>query len=572
MAAEPRPGGVLRLLRAGAAQPPHRRAEPGRRPRAHHVLHPARAGGRRGVGPALGGGTWSTDYNSFWCCQGTGIENNTKLMDSIYFFDGTTLTVNLFTPSVLNWSQRGITVTQTTSYPASDTTTCRSPAALPAPGRCGSASGLGRRGHGQRQRHRSEHRHDGRQLRHPHPVLDLGRHGHRAPAHAGASRAANDNPNVVALTYGPVVLSGNYGNTSLSALPTIMAASVTRTSTTRSPSPPPPMDRRSTSARSTTRTASTTRSTGTPTARPAAATPATAWSTRPAGWSSASRTRPLRTVVWPCSGRTTAPPTMTGRLSLTEPPYGCSTATAARYSASRTCPPPTTPAPCNGPTTAPPTTAGPSPITATVPQAAQRPHRQAARHPQRRHHRGRAGRPGPGQRQSGQPVAVHPQRRPTHPEPGQRLVLGVQNMSTADGGLVIQWADSGTTDHLWTAVVDTNGYFRLRNSNSGKVLGVENAGTANGARAMQLGRHRHGRSPLAPALRLGRLLPHPERQRRPRPRRLRRIHRPGGPDPALGRQRNQRPPLAFRVGRGRPQWSSATPPSGPGSGPATCSR
>jgi uncharacterized protein len=33
---------------------------------------PLKPGGRRGVGPAWGGGTYSTDYNSFWCCQGTG--------------------------------------------------------------------------------------------------------------------------------------------------------------------------------------------------------------------------------------------------------------------------------------------------------------------------------------------------------------------------------------------------------------------------------------------------------------------------------------------------------------------
>ncbi|MET0419852.1 MAG: beta-L-arabinofuranosidase domain-containing protein, partial [Actinoplanes sp.] len=90
-----------------------------------HVTYftPLQPGGRRGVGPAWGGGTWSTDYNSFWCCQGTGIETNTKLMDSIYFYNGTTLTVNLYTPSVLTWSQRGITVTQSTTYPVSDTST-----------------------------------------------------------------------------------------------------------------------------------------------------------------------------------------------------------------------------------------------------------------------------------------------------------------------------------------------------------------------------------------------------------------------------------------------------------------
>jgi DUF1680 family protein len=60
---------------------------------------------------------------TFWCCQGTGLETQTKLADSIYFYHDTTLLVNLFLPSVLTWTQRGITVTQTTSYPVSDTTT-----------------------------------------------------------------------------------------------------------------------------------------------------------------------------------------------------------------------------------------------------------------------------------------------------------------------------------------------------------------------------------------------------------------------------------------------------------------
>ncbi|CAF3491857.1 unnamed protein product [Fusarium graminearum] len=37
-----------------------------------HVTYftPLNPGGRRGVGPAWGGGTWSTDYNSFWCSDG----------------------------------------------------------------------------------------------------------------------------------------------------------------------------------------------------------------------------------------------------------------------------------------------------------------------------------------------------------------------------------------------------------------------------------------------------------------------------------------------------------------------
>ena len=53
-------------------------------------------GHRRGnTGPAWGGGNWSTDYTTFWCCQGTGLETNTKLADSVYFRSGTTLGLGL---------------------------------------------------------------------------------------------------------------------------------------------------------------------------------------------------------------------------------------------------------------------------------------------------------------------------------------------------------------------------------------------------------------------------------------------------------------------------------------------
>jgi DUF1680 family protein len=83
-------------------------------------------GGRRGHGP---GGVirYTDDYNSFWCCQGTGTETNTKLMDSIYWRDekSSTLFVNLFTPSILTWTQRNTTITQTTKFPVTDTTTLR---------------------------------------------------------------------------------------------------------------------------------------------------------------------------------------------------------------------------------------------------------------------------------------------------------------------------------------------------------------------------------------------------------------------------------------------------------------
>ena len=54
VAAEPRPGRLLRLLRAGAAQPHDRPAEPGRRPRARHLLHPAQPRRPARCGPGVG--------------------------------------------------------------------------------------------------------------------------------------------------------------------------------------------------------------------------------------------------------------------------------------------------------------------------------------------------------------------------------------------------------------------------------------------------------------------------------------------------------------------------------------
>lgn len=53
------------------------------------------------------------------CCGGTGMENHTKYQDSIYFrsADESKLFVNLYVPSVLEWSERGVTIEQTTRFP-----------------------------------------------------------------------------------------------------------------------------------------------------------------------------------------------------------------------------------------------------------------------------------------------------------------------------------------------------------------------------------------------------------------------------------------------------------------------
>ncbi|OXM65881.1 hypothetical protein CF165_21080 [Amycolatopsis vastitatis] len=302
-------------------------------------------GGRRGLGPAWGGGTWSTDYNSFWCCQGTGLETQTKLADSIYFYAGTTLIVNLYLPSVLTWTQRGITVTQTTSYPASDTTT------LTVTGNAsgtwamrlripGWTSGATVSVNGVAQNVTTT----------PGSYATLSRSWAsgdtvtvRLPMKV-ALRPANDNANVAAVAYGPVVLAGNYGTTSLSAPPALDQSSITRTS----------------------------------------------------------------------SSALTFSAKANGAAVNLVPFYDAQGFNYAVYW----------------------NTSGSSATTSHL-------------------------------------VNV-----------GSGLLLGVENMSTADGGRALQWTDNGTADHNWEMITDGTAV-RFRNANSGKVLGVLDMSTADNARVLQ---------------------------------------------------------------------------------------
>ena len=66
---------------------------------------------------------FSKPFDNFWCCTGTGMENFTKLNDSIYFNSGTDLYVNLYISSVLDWKEKGLVLTQTANVPVADTVT-----------------------------------------------------------------------------------------------------------------------------------------------------------------------------------------------------------------------------------------------------------------------------------------------------------------------------------------------------------------------------------------------------------------------------------------------------------------
>jgi DUF1680 family protein len=70
-------------------------------------------------------GAWksfSTPEDSFWCCVGTGMENHTKYGDTIYFHDDRSLYVNLFIPSEVTWKEKGLVVRQETRFPDEETT------------------------------------------------------------------------------------------------------------------------------------------------------------------------------------------------------------------------------------------------------------------------------------------------------------------------------------------------------------------------------------------------------------------------------------------------------------------
>ncbi|AVT38402.1 hypothetical protein C6W10_20310 [Plantactinospora sp. BB1] len=454
-----------------------------------HVTYftPLNPGGRRGVGPAWGGGTWSTDYNSFWCCQGTGLETNTKLMDSIYFHNGTTLTVNLFMPSVLTWSQRGITVTQTTSYPVSDTTT------LTVTGSAGGSwtmriripawtSGATVSVNGVAQSIATA----------PGSYATLTRSWAsgdvvtvRLPMRV-ATQPANDNPNVVAVTYGPVVLSGNYGNTTLSALPSLATGSVTRTGS-------------GSLAFTATANGATVNlgpfydahghnytvywsANGQAGGSTASYRLANAASGLVLGIQDMSTADGGRALLWGDTGTADHDWELvvdgnavrlrnlnSGKVLGVQEMSTADNAAVVQWSDS-----------------------GTADHRWTVTDVGD------GSHKIRNVHTGKLlallnGSTAQGAQAVQDPDNGTPDNQWRFVPNGARriqnlasgLVLGVREMSTADGGQVVQWGDTGTADHLWTALVDTGGYLRLRNSHSGKVLGVQDAGTANGARVVQ---------------------------------------------------------------------------------------
>jgi len=84
--------------------------------------------------PASGGVTYYTtlmpglfksfsnrfDLSGVWCCVGTGMENHSKYGEAIYFHNGKDLFVNLFIASELAWKNKGLRLSMETRFPGDD--------------------------------------------------------------------------------------------------------------------------------------------------------------------------------------------------------------------------------------------------------------------------------------------------------------------------------------------------------------------------------------------------------------------------------------------------------------------
>ncbi|MEY4489171.1 MAG: hypothetical protein RIQ79_1679 [Verrucomicrobiota bacterium] len=70
---------------------------------------------------SVGVKVFSTPFDSWWCCVGTGLENPARYGELLFHHAGSTLWVNQFFAASLDWAARGVRVTLETCFPDDDT-------------------------------------------------------------------------------------------------------------------------------------------------------------------------------------------------------------------------------------------------------------------------------------------------------------------------------------------------------------------------------------------------------------------------------------------------------------------
>jgi DUF1680 family protein len=68
-------------------------------------------------------GDFKTYLKGSECCDGSGIENTGRYGEGIYFRDDASLSINLYIPSVVDWKEKGLVIQQQGNIPWQDTGT-----------------------------------------------------------------------------------------------------------------------------------------------------------------------------------------------------------------------------------------------------------------------------------------------------------------------------------------------------------------------------------------------------------------------------------------------------------------
>ncbi|MGW0859861.1 beta-L-arabinofuranosidase domain-containing protein [Streptomyces sp. NPDC002690] len=192
-----------------------------------------------GLGAAPG--SYSGDYDNFSCDHGTGLETHTKFADSIYFRSTGAgrpeLYVNLFIPSELHWREQGVTIRQESGgYPESGRvrlTVTGPPSRFRLRMRIPGWLADGTRP--QSPRITVNGRTVCRDVK-PGTYATLDREWRSGDTvvmtlpREIVERPAPDNPHVVGLSYGPLVLAGEYGTTASVTIPALDDGPVRRVS------------------------------------------------------------------------------------------------------------------------------------------------------------------------------------------------------------------------------------------------------------------------------------------------------------------------------------------------------
>lgn len=160
---------------------------------------------------------YSTPDSSFWCCVGSGFENQAKYGEAIYYHGKHDVYVNLFIASELDWKEKGFKLKQETSFPEQGNVTFTvlaspvSETGLHIRYPSWAADGVVLKINGRlvqvRQKpgsyivlNRKWKVGDKVELTYPMKL-------HLVPT--------NDNPNIAAISYGPIVLAGEMGVTGM---------------------------------------------------------------------------------------------------------------------------------------------------------------------------------------------------------------------------------------------------------------------------------------------------------------------------------------------------------------------